>query len=106
MAKPGFAVLYRWRLKPGKEAQFVDAWSRVTQHYVRHRGGQGSRLHRGLDGVWYAYAQWPDAATRERAFAHDDQPEAHALMDDSIAERLSAIILEPVADFLVFSERG
>ena len=106
MAKPGFAVLYRWRLKPGKEAQFVDAWSQVTKHYVRYRGGQGSRLHRGQDGVWYAYAQWPDAATRERAFAQDDQPEAHALMDDAIAERLSAIVLEPVADFLVFSEHS
>ena len=30
-------------------------------------GGWGSRLHRGEDGCFYAYAQWPDRATWERA---------------------------------------
>lgn len=33
-------MLYRWRVKPGKEAQFVDAWSRVAKYYVRYRGSK------------------------------------------------------------------
>jgi hypothetical protein len=101
MAAPGFAVIYRWRLVPGKESQFVDAWSRVTNCYVRNRGALGSRLHRGPEGIWYAYAQWPDVATRERAFAEGDEPAARALMEEAIAERFPAIALEPVADYLV-----
>lgn len=28
---PGFAVLYHWKLPPGSEDSFVDAWSRVTK---------------------------------------------------------------------------
>ena len=26
---PGFTVIYRWRLKEGMEAQFIEAWSRA-----------------------------------------------------------------------------
>src|SRR4029450_1393947 len=106
MAKPGFAVICRWRPKPG-EAQLhgtVDA----TPCSQLQRPGVAPPSRTG--DVWYAYAQWPDSATRERAFAQDDQPEDRALMDDSIAERPSSIIVEPVADFLVLpqhrSQRG
>lgn len=100
VADAGFAVLYRWRLAPGKEKQFVDAWSRVTDFYIRYHGGLGSRLHRGDDGLWYAYAQWPDAASRKRAFGRGELADAHESMKDAIAERLPAIILEPVAGSL------
>jgi quinol monooxygenase YgiN len=101
MIVPKFAVIYRWRLKPGKEQQFIDAWSRITHFYRCNRGALGSRLHRGPDGIWYAYAQWPDAAARARAFAQDDEPEARALMDEAIGEGFPAISLEPVVDYLV-----
>lgn len=103
VADVGFAVIYRWRLAPGKEGQFVDAWSRVTDFYVRHHGGLGSRLHRGDDGLWYAYAQWPDAATRERAFAREELADAHEAMRDAVAERLPPILLDPIAGSLALS---
>src|SRR5262245_3082183 len=66
---PGFVVLYRWRLHPGAEESFAEAWSRVTELLRSERGSLGSRLHRGSDGLWYGYAQWPSAAAREQAFA-------------------------------------
>ena len=47
----GFAVLYRVRLHPGMEVQYIDAWSRVTKALRAERGGLGSRLHRGPDGI-------------------------------------------------------
>ena len=28
-------------------------------------GSLGSRLHRGSDGIWYGYAQWPSEETRQ-----------------------------------------
>lgn len=103
---PCFVVLYRWRLHPGSEDDFVQAWS-LTTELLRARGSLGSRLHRGSDGLWYGYAQWPSAQTRAEAFALgpvDDS--ASARMRQAIAESLPEIVLEPVADFLVPLQNG
>ncbi len=97
-----FVVLYRWRVRAEREAAFVDAWSRLTARYLADAGSLGSRLHRGPDGLWYGYAQWPSADARGRAFAAgpaDD--DATRAMRDAIAEALPEIVLEPVADYLV-----
>ncbi|WP_374673091.1 antibiotic biosynthesis monooxygenase [Ideonella sp.] len=99
---PGFTVLYRWRLREGKEQQFVEAWSRVTERLLAQGGSLGSRLHRGPDGWWYGYAQWPSAKAREDAFAGTPgDPEASRKMDEAVVERLPELVLEPVADYLV-----
>ncbi len=99
---PGFTVLYRWRLHDGREAQFVTAWSRITELLRAQRGSLGSRLHRGPDGVWYGYAQWPSAAAREQAFAAGPiDSEAGRLMREAIAESLPELVLECVSDWLV-----
>lgn len=99
---PGFAVIYRWRLKAGMEAQFVRAWSRITELYVAHRRGLGSRLHKGPDGIWVAYAQWPSAQARIAAFAGESlDPIASALMREAVEEAFDEMLLEPVADYLI-----
>ncbi|MFO1303567.1 MAG: antibiotic biosynthesis monooxygenase [Burkholderiales bacterium] len=99
---PSFVVLYRWRLRAGAESAFVEAWSRVTQRLRSERGSLGSRLHRGTDGLWYGYAQWPDAQARDRAFAAGPvDADAMQRMRESIEESLPEIVLESVADFLV-----
>jgi hypothetical protein len=103
---PGFVVLYRWRLHPGLEDGFVQAWSRISE-LLRARGSLGSRLHRGADGIWYSYAQWPDAATRDAVFAlGSPDASASARMRGAIAESLPEIVLAPVADYLVASPPG
>lgn len=99
---PGFAVLYRWRIYPGKEDQFVEGWSRVSAGLLRDRGSLGSRLHRGSDGIWYSYAQWPSSDARDAAFALPAvDPDAGTMMRDAIAERLPEVVLESVSDFMV-----
>jgi len=104
---PGFAILYRWRLHPGMESSFVDAWSRISELLRDERGSLGSRLHRGFDGLWYSYAQWRSAEAREKAFAAPP-PDAAAgeQMRAAIAESLPEIVLEPVADFMVIEARA
>lgn len=102
----GFVVLYRWRLHPGAEDAFIQAWSRVTEA-LRLRGSLGSRLHRGSDGLWYGYAQWPSAKVREDAFVPGAVDEAaSAQMRSAIAERFPEIVLDPVADYIVPLEHG
>ena len=102
----GFVVLYRWRLKPGLESQFIAAWARVTQRFHQFYGSLGARLHRGSDGLWYSYAQWPSAEQREeafKAFTSSVDPEASAMMREAIAEFLPEVQLEIAADFLASS---
>ncbi|AIF46941.1 antibiotic biosynthesis monooxygenase family protein [Dyella japonica] len=98
----GFAVIYRWRLHPGKEAQFIEAWTRISELYLHRHGSLGSRLHRGPEGIWYSYAQWPDRAAREAAFSAGTlDRETGELMRSAIAETLPEIVLEPVVDLMV-----
>lgn len=96
-----FIVLYRWRLHAGREHDFIDAWSRVSDA-LRRRGSLGSRLHRGSDGVWYSHAQWPSAQARQEAFALGAaDASASARMQAAIAESWPEVVLEPVADFIL-----
>jgi hypothetical protein len=98
----GFAAIYRWRLHPGKEAQFIAAWTRISELYLHEHGSLGSRLHRGPSDIWYSYAQWPNEASREKAFSAGTlDKEAGELMRGAIAETLPEIVLEPVVDLMV-----
>jgi quinol monooxygenase YgiN len=97
---PGFIVLYRWRLHPGKEHSFVEAWSAVTRRLLKANGSLGSRLHRGPEDIWYAYAQWENADARRRAFEEPVDAAIGAQMSSAIAETYPELILECVADLL------
>ena len=104
---PGFTVLYRWRLHEGAEESFVKAWSRVSELLLSEGGSLGSRLHRGPEGWWYSYAQWPSAAARDQAFARESvDPEASRQMRSAIAESAPEVILESVSDFMVLPAKN
>lgn len=97
-----FCVLYRFRIRAGAEESFKRGWARVTEAIRDTRGGLGSRLHVAEDGTWYAYAQWPDRETWERAQQTGTvaDAEAVAMMAAAIEERLPPIFLEPQSDLL------
>jgi heme-degrading monooxygenase HmoA len=96
----GFAVLYRWRIRPDAEKAFADAWRRISE-LLEKRGSLGARLHKGEDGIWYSYAQWPSSRARVDAFALGDvDVEAQATMQAAILEYLPEVPLTPVVDLL------
>lgn len=66
------AVLYRWTVKPGMEAQFREGWLHGTRAIHARCASFGARLHRAPDGAFVSYAVWPDEATRKRCFAEND----------------------------------
>lgn len=100
-SQPAFCAIYRWRLHPGSEDSFVQAWSRVTQLLRAERGSLGSRLHRGPDNIWYSYTQWPSAEAKAEGLAQPSvDPEAWQQMRNAIAESLPELILEPISDHL------
>ena len=90
-----FVAVYRWRLHPGREAQFREGWSRITELARERCGSGGSALFREADGTWCAIARWPTADDRERCFAKGSlDPEASRLMREAVAEALPNLELE------------
>ncbi len=84
-----FAVIYRWRVIPGLEAQFEQGWAAGTQAISREFGGWGSRLHRGQGNTYVAYAQWPDEATWRKAM------ETRMRHSDDVAREQYRTAIEP-----------
>lgn len=84
-----FVAVYWWRVHPGKEEQFREAWRRGTKRITALYGSYGSRLHQALDGRFVGYAEWPDRETWQKAFdvgmVYDDE-EARAMFVDAVAE--------------------
>jgi heme-degrading monooxygenase HmoA len=103
-AKAMFAVIYRWRVKPGLEAQFEEGWHRGTLAIRRELGGWGSRLHRADDGTFIAYAIWPDEETWAKAAAKRmryNDPEARKMYLDALDGDIETIARMHVIDDLL-----
>ena len=100
-----FAVIYRWRVKPELERQFVESWSEITEFLVGNFNSLGSRLQRGSDGLWYGYAQWRSSEEREFAFQNMPEMPAREKMKKAIEESFSEVRLEIIADFLILPEK-
>lgn len=94
-----FNVIYRWKLHPGQEAQFKSAWTEMTRFLREERGALGSRLHYSADeGMWIAYAQWPDRATWEQAFTQPAKPELTRAMQSAALVTAAPILMDLVCD--------
>ena len=96
-----FAVIYKWRVKPKSEKQFIEGWSEITEYVVGNFNALGSRLHRASDGLWYAYANWRSFEERNFAFQNMLDIPAREKMNQAIEESFPEIKLELIADLLV-----
>jgi heme-degrading monooxygenase HmoA len=99
-------VIYRWRVKAGKEEKFIQAWTQGTMA-IRAKvvGAGGSLLMRSHHdrSEFMALACW-NSLEDWQAFAADNDsappdPEAFQAMG-AVSEHLSTEILEEVADLL------
>lgn len=97
-----FAVLYRWRVDPVKEGQFIENWDAITGHFVENCHSLGSRLHRGADCLFYGYAQWPDQETLDNAFADFRIEMARLQLREAVTEAFAEVRFEVVQDHLIF----
>ncbi len=100
-----FVVLYRWRIKPSFERQFIESWSEITAYYRENFDSSGSRLHRGSDGLFYGYAQWKSADSREKAFQGKPNSESVGKMREAIEESFPEVQLEIISDYLISPEK-
>jgi len=93
-------VLYRWKVKPGHEDAFRDAWATGTLRIRETCKSGGAELFSGPGGLFLSLARWPSEEMRSRCLNESgvaDEPWAQT-MNDCIAERLPEIPLSPVRD--------
>jgi quinol monooxygenase YgiN len=88
-----FATFFEWQVLPGKEEEFARQWEVVTLA-LRAEGSHGSALFRGDGGTYYAFARWPDRATRDAAFAKNIVPAATEAMRACIADSRQRIDMD------------
>ncbi|MHA6287745.1 GNAT family N-acetyltransferase [Maricaulis sp. CAU 1757] len=96
------AVLYRWKLKPGREQEFSDAWEEGTRQIHLACKSYGAALHEGETGLFWSYAMWPDEETRKSCFADNDwfSLDCFQTMQDCVVERFEEIPLHVRKDEL------
>ncbi|MEN0653018.1 MULTISPECIES: antibiotic biosynthesis monooxygenase [Hyphobacterium] len=96
------AVLYRWRITPGKEAEFRAAWVEGTKLIHEKCGSYGARLHEGADGLFWSYARWPSDEVRKACFEQNDffSKACFKTMQAAIAERFDEVVLTVTDDVL------
>lgn len=101
------AVLYRWRLKPGRDAEFRAAWTEGTRRIHQTCGSHGATLHQDADGLYWSYALWPDETVRKACFSENDwfSQDCFVTMQDCIAERFDEIRLTVTDTELVLPSR-
>jgi len=97
-----FVAIYRWRLHPELEQDFIANWHRITLLGVA-AGSGGSSLFKDTEGCWVAIARWTSRAAREHFFqlmeGDDAEPGMRARAALAIIERLPPQELESVLDY-------
>ena len=105
-----FAVVYRWRVIAGLEAEFEAGWRAGTERIAAEFGGWGSRLHKGEGDVYVAYAQWPDEATWRKAMEtrmhHSDDAAREKYRRAIVPGSFETLFSGPVAADLLLLKRA
>ncbi len=66
-AKHTFSIIYSFRVLEGKEQDFINSWTALTNLFYVFAGSYGSRLHKADGLLFIAYAQWPNRETFDQA---------------------------------------
>ncbi|MGZ6472644.1 MAG: hypothetical protein ACXWRZ_15860 [Bdellovibrio sp.] len=82
------------------EVMFEKSWEAITSEYKVAHGGLGSCLHKGDNGIFIAYARWPNRALWEKE-KNIVNKIAMKTMKDCIEQSFPATPLEIVNDLLV-----
>lgn len=97
-----FCVVYSFKVIQDKEMEFIKAWTELTQLIYQYEGSLGSRLHKGSDHEYIAYAQWQSRSDWENAGSK--LPEIvdifRSEMKNSCTEIETVYTLDPVSDLL------
>lgn len=96
-----FVVIYRWRIQPGREQDFIAQWRSITDR-GHAAGSGGSSLFKDGSGVWVAIARWSSREARDDFFAQGNDADTTSGMAErarlAVIERLPTEELDGVVD--------
>jgi hypothetical protein len=99
-----FAVIYRFKLKPGQETKYIECWNKIASYFIEKMEAIGSCLHKGDDNLWVAYSRWPSKAARDASWPGDDAPNEVLPSDIREAIQQMQLIKEENSDLEQFDE--
>lgn len=88
-----FVAIYRWRIDPDGERDFVANWHRITQRGLA-AGSGGSSLFRDGEDCWVAIARWESREARDHFLQSLVDDEA----DAALSERARVAVLHRFPD--------
>jgi heme-degrading monooxygenase HmoA len=105
-------VIYRWRVKPGKEEMFRHAWEKGTIAMRRtFKGAHGSLLLQSqkLSSEFTAIAKWdnePDLLAARKSSLWPPDPDATHSVHLAAGRTISTEIFEEINDLAAGSQHG
>ena len=96
-----YCVLYEFKVKTGYEEPFRAAWRTVTENMVQEYGSLGARLHSSDEGLWIAYAQWPDQASWQSGHVIIEEESRKMHVENCLDEIPRVILRMTVVDDLL-----
>lgn len=93
-----YVTLYQWRIKTGKEKQFSEAWTKLTQQLQATVPGLSGRLHKTPQGSFLATIDWPSLQAWESQDAKNIDFSLQQQLMDSIEDVESVIPMEVVSE--------
>jgi hypothetical protein len=95
-----FATYFEWKVKAGREEDFVQAWTEVTK-VLRAEDSLGSTLFKDKTGHFHALARWPDQATRDVVIARHIRLDARAILLDCIDVEIQRVDMDQVENLWI-----
>jgi len=98
-----FVGLYSWKVKEGMEKKFVEDWKYLTDIIYRCHGSLGARLHKGHDGIYYAYAAWPSREASDEFWQNyllNEEVKQKKLWQGCVEKIFPDLTMECISDLL------
>ena len=97
-----FSVIYTFRVKEGRDKDFIVGWRGLTKLIYEYEGSLGSRLHKKSEGEYVAYAQWPSKEVWKNAGGKlpEIAAESRDLMKYSCEDIQTAYELDVIEDLV------
>lgn len=97
-----FAVIYSFKVKKGRDKDFIKGWESLTKLIYQYEGSLGSRVHSLGEGKYLAYAQWPSKEIWANAGSKipESADEFRLLMKDSCERIETEYEMDVVVDLI------
>ncbi len=98
-----YAIVIEFRVKESCERDFIRYWNQTTQYFLAHHGSLGSRLHKSENGMYVAYAFWPDKITYDSAHKGGHDCPSREKMRGTLVDSAPTILhkMNMMSDFIV-----